>query len=113
MTMRKGLWLAGLLAALGGARQAAAQNPVNWTPVTATTNFTFNPNPLLNPISQPQQVSYGFRLLNLFPSGPNLSITPTVGTTTYPLQAEMPGRLYLSAFGMHQYGMRRPWWQWW
>ncbi len=112
--MRKGLWLAGLLAALGGARSAAAQGAVNWMPVTATNNFVFNPNPLLNPISQPMQVSYGFRLLNLFPSsGPNISTTPTIGTTAYPLQIQMPGMAYLSAFGMHQYGRRRPWWQWW
>jgi hypothetical protein len=134
--MRKGLWLAGLLAALGGARPAAAQfsfsssspstaqqatipgagqSVVNWVPVTGTNSFTLNPNPLLNPVSQPQQVSYGFRLMNLFPSsGPNISTTPTIGASSYPLQAQMPGRAYLSAFGMHQYGLRqRPWWQWW
>jgi hypothetical protein len=112
--MRKGLWLAGLLAALGAARPAVAQSAMNWTPVPAATTLPTTNNPAL-PIAQPMSYSSGFRFLDLFHFGPFLSNTTTFGGSTFPTQAQMQASsgAYLAAFGYQQPAPpKSSWWPW-
>jgi hypothetical protein len=117
--MRKGLWLAGLLAALGVVRPAAAQvtgsGALNYTPVIGTpTNVITNPS---LPVAQPMSYSYGTTLANLFHFGPFLSNTTTFGASTFPTQTQMQASTstYLAAFGYQQpaQSTKKSWWRWW
>ncbi len=113
--MRRCLFLAGLVAVLGMARPAAAQSPISWMPVSGQpATPAASATPTLPPIAAPMSVSSGFRLADLFHSGPNISNTTRVGSSTFPNQLQMPNALYLGYFGFQEPGrMPRPWWLWW
>jgi hypothetical protein len=101
--MRTRLWLAAVAAALAGAGSASAQQALTWGPVNGPLIFqVVNTDRNQLPISGPMLAPTKFSLTSIFGNVGNITNQHVWGGSNFPTPAQMPGKAYLSNFGIQR-----------